>query len=1291
MSQDLDKPLFYKRQNGSSRPQLPLSTPGLTSSERFGGSFESAGLSYAASQKKLPDVTLNKMMTKLPFGVRENVSSVVQLALSSSDMTQKQLETYNVELNLLRAQLKKKTIEHENTSKRCEIYLSRMQLMEEKLAGLQDSIDLKQKYSIRNKRAVNRLSNTNRMLIDAFEALQEKPPNSTLENFTLACNSEDRGEADLALGASENEGQNKVLNDTSPLAIKRNLPASQNDKLRESLLRIAREHYRSVKATESLEVRLDELRNSLKAAEKRNRMLENEINSYRELDDGNNAATKGTGTAQGNQTILKESNAPKVKTIKENLEFIDSRLKALLQRHALDPMDGITQMRRILACFSSVPRSLHLLEVSFHLCSKSTCKLFDVEAICISLVQPGGEAVLKYSFQPYEVELLPTTGTKSLVDEVLRSGNAIRVNSFKDGKCPSFNQEIDGCKNIHVKRMLSVPILDRARKKISGVVQMYNKTHGNGTFTEVDEVFALIFADHAAVFLASSMLYKNVAESAELLHALLDASTALFAAVPDPNSIAAQKSFSIEDLLTTLENVARDALKCTRCKAFLMSEFAGAGYNSGHMITFDRPHIGSKVTYTSVRTKRVLSQRSGLAGKAAQTKLVSVVDLVDADSTYNPEVDLDPVEEPLVTVPIVDLNGSVLACLQLVRGPHSPKLGGRPAAPIVPHSGGNTPTTGSAAAFVDNEALSFEQAVSWLAHQLANPMAYLVSFIGRSAARPSSTPKQIKVGEWVSPSSLSLLPRQFFGNEKNEFTVTAGDFVAQGLETTGAGEVDPTSMEYSPKGAYVGSPFKKTTFKVVSYYSEDTDESQLGDLKPIGGDVGDDFNNEEEEPVKEKPLTREEFNKMEEQLLSAQERISELTSMVEKSNEKESQLQKELETATSSLSQSRIEFEKTNDENMKEISSIREELNQLRQKYDILSVQLDHTHHDLALKQQVDIDKSAEIDALHKELANSKAREIRVQNQLEEHMKKLQASEDLNAEHVKEIDFLREELMSGTDNSDKNVNNANNSVTMNADAHHQHKRGESHHNVAKEKLQLDSKLSDSHIEVGESKGSANELARKKHSQEGYQMAPSSHDAVSAGNHPQLTLSTEDEDEATVSKLKEGSRVPSMTPARTPSSHGVSAAPAAGSGSEAPSRLPTPSAKQVLSAVSSGGAPAQCDWVEIRDGVNPVYYYNHVTCESSWTPPENFQPASAATNDGKEDLYYAAESNVPESPAVVRQGDWIQTYDDAGNTYWFNEKTGASSWELPSQEVEQTTEEAYFPHVSATAGGYTIEL
>jgi hypothetical protein len=89
----------------------------------------------------------------------------------------------------------------------------------------------------------------------------------------------------------------------------------------------------------------------------------------------------------------------------------------------------------------------------------------------------------------------------------------------------------------------------------------------------------------------------------------------------------------------------------------------------------------------------------------------------------------------------------------------------------------------------------------------------------------------------------------------------------------------------------------------------------------------------------------------------------------------------------------------------------------------------------------------------------------------------------------------------------------------------------------------------------------------------------------------------------------------------------------------------------------------------------VYYYNTETQETAWSLPQQ-------AADGE-------YSNNTES--FIRRGDWLQQFDGEGNEYWLNEVTGESVWELPADDLQQSSTYSASTASSASAGGYTIDL
>jgi hypothetical protein len=137
-------------------------------------------------------------------------------------------------------------------------------------------------------------------------------------------------------------------------------------------------------------------------------------------------------------------------------------------------------------------------------------------------------------------------------------------------------------------------------------------------------------------------------------------------------------------------------------------------------------------------------------------------------------------------------------------------------------------------------------------------------------------------------------------------------------------------------------------------------------------------------------------------------------------------------------------------------------------------------------------------------------------------------------------------------------------------------------------------------------------------------------------------------------------------------------------------LDAAAAAAAAAAASAAQMPsASSAWVQYVDDAGRPYYFNSVSEETSWEAPPGFEdamhpgPAPATPTPGVG--VDAAESS---GSALVRVGNHVQYFDDAGHPFWVNEVTGDSQWEPPV---------GYQPSGSSGRGdsagvdGYAIEL
>jgi len=317
-------PRFTEKRFSSSAPSSPayVSSPIANESEK--SPLESAGkflsqtqLQQSGQQKTSQEKSLTKIIAKYPYEIRESVNAVIATAFRNSEHFQKDLELSHQEITSLRAELSKKTQQLTVVTKTCEIYKTRVEELENNIDSLEDNISARNKTSLRNRSAVTRLATTNRMLIDALDALQAGKTNalkatpaggggggglfpaptggrqpavttpvaadslSSLDH-THAADKNLPPRAGLLAPINHHTGRGKDNDQSAEYEENaQRMTMSQNDKLRESLLKIAREHYRSMKNAEHLELKLNEVKVQLKQQEQMNRNLKSELDELK--------------------------------------------------------------------------------------------------------------------------------------------------------------------------------------------------------------------------------------------------------------------------------------------------------------------------------------------------------------------------------------------------------------------------------------------------------------------------------------------------------------------------------------------------------------------------------------------------------------------------------------------------------------------------------------------------------------------------------------------------------------------------------------------------------------------------------------------------------------------------------------------------------------------------------------------------------------------------------------------------------------------------------------------------
>lgn len=86
-----------------------------------------------------------------------------------------------------------------------------------------------------------------------------------------------------------------------------------------------------------------------------------------------------------------------------------------------------------------------------------------------------------------------------------------------------------------------------------------------------------------------------------------------------------------------------------------------------------------------------------------------------------------------------------------------------------------------------------------------------------------------------------------------------------------------------------------------------------------------------------------------------------------------------------------------------------------------------------------------------------------------------------------------------------------------------------------------------------------------------------------------------------------------------------------------------------------------NWAELYTDDGVTYYYNSVTQETSWELPK--LPVLPALPPEKKRAQLS-KSLPPVPPQAAPITDWVETYTEDGQLYYYNSKTMETSWERP---------------------------
>lgn len=441
------------------------------------------------------------------------------------------------------------------------------------------------------------------------------------------------------------------------------------DKLKISLLQVSREHYKSVKKCEALEKKVYLLREEHESALKSIYDLKLELEEYREGSEPQELL--GTEKILPDEVNSFLAQPPKaLQKVMNLIENIDDTFMKSLRNGSLEPMSVLFAFTRVFNSYANLPESNLESDIAEHFVSRHQTDIFECEILSLYVMQ-SSDVMLKYSTklkkpQPYEVGI--DCVIKSVAREVLTTGVFVKTNNIS--RLSSFNDEIDGSKNVMIKNLLCVPLYDHTGVSVIAAITVINK---HKPVTEADVTMYHMYFRLLGPILAHSIVHKRLTKRYDLSNHLLNASTALYTVLPEAGTLAANRPVKVSEVLHCLEFVTKNALKCSKVRCFISVD-ALENTDSNDMFSLGKGVTGDSHICSDQLQYVRHSKKSGIAGHVVRDKVFYIAQEGEKDRLYNEEVDVPCGNWGFVAVPIVDFKGKCIACIQCVEGVMSPQL-----------------------------------------------------------------------------------------------------------------------------------------------------------------------------------------------------------------------------------------------------------------------------------------------------------------------------------------------------------------------------------------------------------------------------------------------------------------------------------------------------------------------------------------------------------------------------------------------------------------------------------------
>lgn len=98
-----------------------------------------------------------------------------------------------------------------------------------------------------------------------------------------------------------------------------------------------------------------------------------------------------------------------------------------------------------------------------------------------------------------------------------------------------------------------------------------------------------------------------------------------------------------------------------------------------------------------------------------------------------------------------------------------------------------------------------------------------------------------------------------------------------------------------------------------------------------------------------------------------------------------------------------------------------------------------------------------------------------------------------------------------------------------------------------------------------------------------------------------------------------------------------------------------------------------EWSAFYDDEGRIYYYNSASGESSWDPPEKFNPPPEAPEALETEKEPEIVSQEPPTDTTSKN-PWVAYQDDEGREYYFNTVTEETTWDKPEGYVRAEEDE-----------------